>query len=316
MKATLIKRLLLLFPTLFGVSLLVFFLLTISGDPVRNFLPPDASREQIQELRRQLHLDEPFIVQYGYWLKGALAGDFGKSYGTKRPVAEELVKRLPATLELASMTMCVATLVAIGVAVFSVRKPGGLFDGVARTVIFVFLAMPAFWLGIELIIIFSRKLRLFPPSGMGHGSLEDHLAHLALPAITLGMGTGASLCRVLRASLLEVLHSDFIRTARAKGLSSRVILVRHALRNALIPFVTLSGLSIAALLEGSIIVESIFAWPGIGSWMVEGIKGRDAPVVMAGVLLTALIYTVVNLVVDFLYAVIDPRIRVDGGAGR
>ena len=316
MKTTIIKRLIQLIPTLFGVSILVFILLITSGDPVRAFLPADATAEQIQELRRQLHLDKPIYIQYGYWLKGALVGDFGKSYASQRPVAEDLVKRLPATLELAVTTMFIATLVAVVVAVLSVRKPGGLFDGAARTVIFVFLAMPAFWLGIELIILFSRKIPLFPPAGRGHGSLFDHLQHLALPALTLGVGMGAALCRVLRASLLEVLQSDFIRTARAKGLSGWVVLIRHALRNALIPFVTLSGLSIAALLEGSIIVESIFAWPGIGSWMVEAIKGRDAPVVMVGVLLTALIYTTVNLIVDLLYAVIDPRIRLDGGAGR
>jgi ABC-type dipeptide/oligopeptide/nickel transport system permease component len=214
--------------------------------------------------------------------------------------------------------MFLATLIAVVVAVMSVRRPGGLFDQGARTVIFVFLAMPGFWLGIELIIIFSRKLGWFPPAGRGEGSfflnLPDHLSHLFLPAITLGVGTAASLCRVLRASLLEILHSDFIRTARAKGLSGRIVLMRHALRNALIPFVTLSGISIAALLEGSIIIESIFAWPGIGQWMVEAIKGRDAPVVMAGVLLTAVVYAGVNLIVDFLYTVIDPRVRLDGGS--
>lgn len=317
----LIKRILLMIPTLFGVSILVFSLLAISGDPVRSLLPADASREQIAALRKELHLDEPIYVRYGMWVRDALRGDLGKSYtGSNLPVAPELMRRLPATLELGVVTMFFATLLSVIIAVMSVRNPGGPFDQSARTVIFVFLAMPGFWLGIELIILFSRKFGWFPPAGRGQGSfLSDpysHIAHLALPAITLGVGTAASLCRVLRASLLEVLHSDFVRTARAKGLSSNVVLIRHALRNALIPFVTLSGITIAGLLEGSIIIESVFAWPGIGQWMVDAIKGRDAPVVMAGVLLTAVIYSGVNLIVDILYTVIDPRVRLDGGSGR
>lgn len=316
----LIKRILLMIPTLFGVSILVFGLLAISGDPVRNLLPPDASAEEIQQVRKEYHLDKPIPVRYVIWLKNALQGDLGRSYAGSNPaVGPELLKRLPATLELAVITMFIATLLSVIVAVLSVRKPGGAFDQVSRTIIFVFLAMPGFWLGIELIILFSRKLAWFPPAGRGEGSivfnLGEHLAHLALPAITLGVGTAASLCRVLRASLLEVLHSDFVRTAQAKGVSSNVVLIRHALRNALIPFVTLSGISIAGLLEGSIIIESVFAWPGIGQWMVDGIKGRDTPVVMAGVLLTAVVYSAVNLVVDILYTVIDPRVRLDGGQG-
>lgn len=314
----LVKRILLMIPTLLGVSMLVFFLLAISGDPIRNLLAPDAPPEQIIALRKELNLDKPIPVRYFLWLKDALQGDLGRSYtGSHLPVFPELVRRLPATLELAVITMFIATLISVGVALLSVRNPGGLFDQTSRTIIFVFLAVPGFWLGIELIILFSRKLGWFPPAGRGDGSilfnLPSHLAHLALPAITLGVGTAASLCRILRASLLEVLHSDFVRTARAKGVSGRVVLMRHALRNALIPFVTLSGISIAALLEGSIIIESVFAWPGIGQWMVDAIKGRDAPVVMAGVLLTAVVYSGVNLIVDILYTVIDPRIRLDAG---
>lgn len=317
----LVKRLLLMIPTLFGVSVLVFFLLAISGDPVRSLLAADAPPEQVRALRAELNLDKPLVTRYFIWLKDALQGDLGRSYtGSKAEVMPELLRRLPATLELAVITMFIATLIAVVVAILSVRNPGGLFDQSARTVIFIFLAMPGFWLGIELIILFSRKLGWFPPAGRAEGSIffnfGEHLSHLALPAITLGVGTAASLCRVLRASLLEILHSDFVRTARAKGVRGRTVLMRHALRNALIPFVTLSGLSIAALLEGSIIIESVFAWPGVGQWMVDGIKGRDAPVVMAGVLLTAVVYAGVNLVVDILYTVIDPRVRLDGGSAR
>jgi peptide/nickel transport system permease protein len=308
-----LKRLLQAIPTLLGVSLLVFLLMRMSGDPVRSLLPPDATREQIALKRHELHLDEPVVVQYWYWLRDALHGNFGVSWvGSQRPVAADLVKRLPATIELAVTTMAIALAVAIVVALLSSRKPHGWFDNSSRTVIFVFLAAPAFWLGIELIILFSRKLHMLPPAGRGHDTLGDHLLHLALPSITLGVGTAAMLTRVLRASMLETLHSDYIRTARAKGLSGRVVLVQHAFRNALIPFVTLSGIAVAGLLEGSIIVESIFAWPGLGQWMVDGIKGGDSPVVMAGVLLIAAIYTLVNLAVDLLYTVIDPRIRIGG----
>ncbi len=309
-----IKRLLLSIPTLLGVSILVFLLLHISGDPIRSLLPPDATREQMILKRHELHLDEPLLVQYWYWLRDALRGNFGVSWvGSQRPVAADLIKRLPATIELAVTTMAIATFLAIGVALLSARKPYGAFDSAARTVIFVFLAAPAFWLGIELIILFSRRLHLLPPAGRGHDTISDHLLHLALPSITLGVGTAAALCRVLRASMLEILTSDFVRTARAKGVSGRRVLVHHAFRNALIPFVTLSGLAVAGLLEGSIIVESIFAWPGLGQWMVDGIKGGDKPVVMAGVLLIAAVYTFVNLSVDLLYTVIDPRIRIGGG---
>lgn len=308
-----IKRLLQAIPTLLGVSLLVFLLLRISGDPVRSLLPPDATREQIALKRHELHLDEPLPMQYWYWLRDALHGNFGVSWvGSQRPVAPDLLKRIPATLELAVSTMAIATAISIFVGLLSARKPHGTFDNSARTVIFVFLAAPAFWLGIELIILFSRHLRMLPPAGRGHDTLSDHLLHLILPSITLGVGTAAMLTRVLRASMLEILHSDFVRTARAKGLSGKVVLVHHAFRNALIPYVTLSGLAIAGLLEGSIIVESIFAWPGLGQWMVDGIKGGDSPVVMAGVLLIAAMYCLVNLAVDLLYTVIDPRIRVGG----
>jgi len=314
MIATITKRLLQAVPTLFGVSILVFVLLVTTGDPIRQLLGPDAGIEEQQKLRKELHLDRHPIVQYGFWLGKVARGDFGISYSTQRAVLPDLKTRMIATAELAVVTMVIATLVAISVALLSVRRPGGWFDSIARTAIFVFLAMPAFWLGIELIILFSRKLLLLPPAGRGEGSLRDHIAHLIMPAFTLGIGTGALLCRVLRASLLEVLHSDYLRTARAKGLAGGTVLLRHALRNALIPFVTLSGLSIAILLEGAVIVETVFAWPGMGSWLIEAIKGRDAPVVMAAVLMIAVIYTLINLLVDVLYVVIDPRVRLDGGS--
>jgi peptide/nickel transport system permease protein len=314
LKKAIFKRVLLAIPTLLGVSVLVFLLLSASGDPARLIAGPDATRESLEAIRKDLHLDKPIPVQYLLWLGSAVRGDLGKSWTHSRPVMREIALSLPATLELAATTMFFATLISMIVALLSVRKPGGLFDGVARGTLFVFLAMPAFWLGLELIILFSRKASLFPPAGRGEGTLRSHVAHLLLPALTLGIGTSAALCRVLRASLLEVLHADYVRTARAKGLSGRIVLMKHTLRNALIPFVTLSGLTIAVLLEGSIIVESVFSWPGLGTVMIEAIKSRDAPIAMAGVLTIAVIYVTVTVIIDVLYVVIDPRVRLEGGS--
>jgi ABC-type dipeptide/oligopeptide/nickel transport system permease component len=311
-----LRRFLIAIPTALGVSVVVFLLMSLMGnDPVTALLGPDTTEQERTQKRIELGLDQPLPVQYLRWLSHAVQGDFGQSFVTRRDVATEVFRRLPATIELAVCTMFIATLTAVFVALMSARRPGGKFDTGARTVIFVFLAMPSFWLGIELIILGSRTLGWFPPSGRGSGSLASHISHLVLPALTLGVGTGASLSRILRASLLEVLNSDYIRTARAKGLNNRVVLMRHALRNALIPFLTLSGLTVAALLEGSVIVETVFAWPGVGSLMVEAVRGGDRPVAMAGVVLVSLIYIAVNLIVDILYGVVDPRIRAGQTSG-
>jgi peptide/nickel transport system permease protein len=311
-----VRRTLVALPTALGVSVVVFVLMSLmSVDPVTAILGATATAEEREIKRIELGLDKPLPVQYWNWISKAATGDFGTSYSNSRPVSPQIMQRLPATLELAVCTMVVATLTAGIVAVLSARRPNGKFDTIARTVIFIFLAMPSFWLGIELIIICSRNLGWFPPSGRGTGSIRSHLSHLVLPALTLGVGTGAALSRILRASLLEVLHSDYVRTARAKGLRDQVILVRHALSNALIPFLTLSGLTFAGLLEGSIIVETVFSWPGVGSLMVEAVRGGDRPVAMAGVVLVSFIYILVNLTVDILYGVADPRIRAGQSGG-
>lgn len=320
MRTAILARLAQAIPTLLGVTILVFLFLSLTGDPVRQMLGPEATPEEIRLLRTELRLDRPLPERYVHWLGGVLRGDFGRSYTTKRPVAATISQRLPATVELAVIVMFVATTLAVIVAVLSARRPGGLFDSCARSVIFVFLAMPSFWLGIEFIILFSRHLGWFPPAGRSDvpltapGGLRAHFAHLVLPALTLGIGTAAALTRVLRAALLEVLGSDYVRTARAKGLGERAVLLRHALRNALIPFITLSGLTVAALLEGSIITETVFQYPGIGLLMVDAIKQRDAPMAMAGVLLAAVLYVTINLFVDMLYVAADPRVRVGGRA--
>lgn len=260
-------------------------------------------------LNRHL-VDRNVIAQYFSWISGIVfKGDLGTSITSGRPVREEIITRFPATFELAVVAMFFATLTGLIVGTLSAVYPRTWVDNISRVFVFVFLAMPSFWLGLELIIIFSRNLELFPPAGRG-GHLS--FGHLVLPATTLGIGTGAFLSRILRSSMLQVLNMDYIRTAQAKGLAGRTVVVKHALRNALIPFVTVSGLSLGALLGGSVIVETIFNWPGLGKLMIDSIKGRDFPVTMGCVLVLATIFVIVNLLVDLLYVVLDPRIRLEG----
>lgn len=262
---------------------------------------------------RQL-VDTSVFTQYFTWLSGVLRGDLGTSINSGRPVTEEIMRRMPATIELAVVSMFFAILTGIIVGVLSAVYPRSLLDNTSRLVVFVFLAMPSFWLGLELIIIFSRNIPLFPPANRGAPWTPEMISHLVLPSITLGVSTGAFLCRILRSSMLEVLNQDYIRTARAKGLDSPSIILKHALKNAMIPFITVAGLSTGALLGGSVIVETVFNWPGVGKYMIDSIRGRDFPVTMGTVLVLAVIFVLVNLVVDLLYSVLDPRIRLEGGS--
>lgn len=253
------------------------------------------------------------VTQYFSWLGGILRGDMGISITTGRPVSQEIFSRMPATIELAVVSMFFAIVTGILVGVFSAVHPRSLLDNASRIAVFVFLAMPSFWLGLELIIIFARNIPLFPPADRGEPWTPAMLSHLVLPSITLGVGTGAFLCRILRSSMLEVLNMDYVRTARAKGLATGPVVFKHALKNAMIPFVTVAGLSTGALLGGSVIVETVFNWPGVGKLMIDSIRGRDFPVTMGAVLVLAAVFVLVNLVVDLLYAVLDPRIRLEGG---
>ncbi len=247
------------------------------------------------------------ILHYLQWLGGVLRGDLGTSLTSKRPVWDEIRDRMPATIELAVASMVFAVITGLIVGVLSAVYPRSLIDSASRLFVFVFLAMPSFWLGLELIILFSRKLPWFPPAG------RDGIMSLVLPAITLGVGTGAFLCRILRSSMLQVLNLDYIRTARAKGLDGKRVILKHALKNAMIPFITVAGISLGALLGGAVIVETVFAWPGIGKLMVDSIGERNFPVTMGCVLVLATIFVLVNMAVDMLYVLLDPRIRLDGG---
>ncbi len=310
---TIVRRLLALIPTLIGVTLLTFLLMKLTpGDPVRMMAGPEASPEDLARLRHKLGLDRPLYIQYGTYLAGVVQGDLGTSLTRRTPVSEEIFRRLPATIELAVFSMFFATLTGLIVGVLSAVHPRSLLDHATRIGVFVFLAMPSFWLGLELIIIFARYVAWFPPAGRGEPWTPSMIGHLVLPSITLGVGTGAFLCRILRSSMLQVLNMDYIRTAQAKGLDSNRVILKHALKNALIPFITVAGISTGALLGGSVIVETVFNWPGVGKLLVDSIKERDFPVTMGAVLILAVIFVLVNLLVDMTYVLLDPRIRLEG----
>jgi len=299
-----IRRLLLLIPVMLGVSFIVFTIMFFTpGDPAKIMLGERAPQAEVAALRTQMGLDDPFIVQFFNFIRNATRGDFGRSLVTRRPVAEELFARFPATLQLAASAVLIAVAIGIPVGILSAIKQYSFFDGAAMTLALVGVSMPNFWQGLMMILLFSVYLRWLPSSGIGT------FRHLIMPAVTLGTSSAALITRMTRSSMLEVVRQDYIRTARAKGLTERVVINRHALKNALIPVVTVIGLQFGYLLGGAVLTETVFAWPGVGRMMVDAIRQKDFPVVQAGVLLLAVAFSVVNLVVDILYAYIDPRIK-------
>jgi peptide/nickel transport system permease protein len=289
---------------LLGVSFVVFFILYLTGDPALVLLPPDATAEDIREFRARMGFNDPFVVQYGRFLAGALRGDFGQSVRHGEPAFGLVLERLPATFELSGAALLVALLLAIPAGVVSAVRRNTVTDYVATVVALLGQSMPTFWLGIMLILIFSVQLHALPSSGRGG------LQHLVLPALTLGLFTTARITRLTRSGMLEVLNQDYIRTARAKGMSGGPIVWKHAFKNAAIPIVTIVGIELGTLLGGSVITETIFAWPGVGRLSVQAIYNRDYPVVQAAVFLLASTFVLVNLVVDLLYTYLDPRIRL------
>ena len=288
---------------LLGVSFVVFFILHLTGDPALVLLPPDATAQDIQEFREKMGFNDPFLVQYGRFLRGALRGDFGRSVRHDEPAFDLVAERLPATLELAGAALLIALALAIPAGIVSAVRRNSLVDYVSTVVALLGQSMPTFWLGIMLILVFSVRLNLLPSSG--RGTLE----HLILPAITLGLFTTARITRLTRSGMLEVLNQDYIRTARAKGVGGPPVVWKHALKNAAIPIVTIVGIELGTLLGGSVITETIFAWPGVGRLSVQAIYNRDYPVVQAAVFLLSTTFVLVNLVVDMLYTYLDPRIR-------
>ncbi len=289
---------------LFGVSVVVFLILHLTGDPALLLLPPDASAEDIAKFRREMGFDDPMAVQYLRFLRGALRGDFGESVRHGEPAMGLVVERLPATFELAGAGLLLALCLAIPTGIVSAVRRNTAVDYVSTVLALLGQAMPTFWLGIMLILLFSVRLSWLPSSGRGD------LEHLILPAITLGLFTTARITRLTRSGMLEVLGQDYIRTARAKGMSEPPVVWKHALKNASIPIVTIVGIELGTLLGGSVITETIFAWPGVGRLSVQAIFNRDYPVVQAAVFLLAATFVLVNFLVDVLYTYLDPRIRL------
>jgi peptide/nickel transport system permease protein len=286
------------------VTVVVFGLLHLTpGDPASLMLGEQATPEQIRDLRRSLGLDEPLLTQYTRFLGHAVRGDFGMSIRAQRPALEVVLERLPATLLLAAGAFTFALALGLPIGVLSAAKRLSLWDHGSMALALMGQSMPVFWLGLMLIIVFSVHLRWLPVSGAG-GPL-----HLVLPAITLGTFLIGLIIRLTRSSMLEVLGQDYVRTARAKGLGERAVIIRHALRNALIPVVTLLGLQLGILLGGAVITETVFAWPGVGMVTVTAIHQRDYPVVQCAVLVSAVLVVSINWAVDVLYHVLDPRIR-------
>jgi ABC-type dipeptide/oligopeptide/nickel transport system permease component len=287
---------------IFGISLISFFFLHLSGDPVGLMLPQDATREQLEAMRRTMGFDDPIALQYLRFLTAALQGDLGRSIYSGEPVAMLILERMPATLELAFTALALALVIAIPIGVLAAVKRGSLIDTASMLVALFGLSMPHFWLGIMFIMFFSVHLGWLPTSGRGG------IEHLIMPAAALGLSLIALFARLTRSAMLEVLSQDYVRTARAKGLSERLVVGKHALKNALIPLVTVIGMEFGFLLGGAVIIESVFAWPGVGRRIVQASLDRDYPVVQAAVMFLAVIFVSMNLLVDLLYVWLDPNI--------
>jgi len=290
---------------LFGVSIVIFGLLSVSGDPATIMLPPTASQSEVVDLRRSYGLDEPLHIQYGKFLSRAIRGDFGTSWMYRIPAGKLVLEHFPNTLQLALTALLIAVVIGIPVGIISATREGSIVDVLGLGVGIVGRSMPSFWLGIMLILVFAVTLGWLPTSGKGS------IRNLVMPAITLSTGYLAQIVLLVRSGMLDVLREEYIRVAYAKGLRDRVVYLRHAFRNTLIPVVTMVGLSFGRMLGGSIVTETVFAWPGVGRLAVSAVGQRDYPLVQASVILISVWIILSNLVVDVLYAYIDPRIRYD-----
>lgn len=301
-----IRRLLLALPVMLAVSLVVFGMLQVApGDPASTLAGEDATQQDIESLRAKFGLDKPLHVQYGIWLGRVLRGDLGRSIVTRQPVMTEILARIKPTAQLATAAMILATVAGMVVGIVSAVYRYSLLDHVTMVLSLLGVSTPIFWLGLMLIFFFAVQLRWLPTGGGGS------LKALVLPAGALGAASAAIIARMVRSSLLEVIHQDYTRTARAKGLNERTVLLRHALKNALIPVVTVIGLQYGYLLGGTVVTETVFSRPGLGRLLVESIKSRDFPVVQGTIMMLAGSFVVANLLVDLLYAYLDPRIRYE-----
>jgi peptide/nickel transport system permease protein len=290
--------------TLLAVVTLVFFLIRLSGDPAALLLPPNAPLSEIARLRTQLGLDRPLWVQYASFMRGVLArGDFGQSFRLNAPAFGLVADRIPPTAELTAVALAVAVGAGVPLGIAAGLRPGGWGDVAGQTVAVLGQSVPTFWFGILLLLLFAVRFGWFPVMGIGG------LSHLMLPAVTLGAPTAALLSRMLRSSILDIVHEDYVRTARAKGFSERAVMLRHVVRNAIIPAATALGLNMGVLMGGAVVTETVFSYPGMGLLTIQAIYGRDYPIVQAFVVIAAAVITCFNLLTDVAYVVIDPRIR-------
>ncbi len=299
-----LKRTLMLIPVIIGVSFMVFFIMSLTpGDPAKIILGDNATPEAIEALREDLGLNDPVVVQYGRYMMGLLKGDLGESYSSGRPVFSEIASRFPYTLQLTFWGMVIAIALSIPIGIISATKQYSFIDSASMIVALLGVSIPNFWMGLMLIIFFALNLRILPSGG------ASTAASIILPAITLGTGCAANITRTTRSSMLEVIRQDYIRTAKAKGVPHKKVIRKHALKNALIPVVTVIGLQFGALLGGAVLTETVFSWPGVGTYMVNSIKSKDTNAVLGCVIIFSICFSLVNLLVDILYGYIDPRIK-------
>jgi len=306
-----IKRVLLIFPTLVGITLITFLLLqALPGDPIQGMVGDRTEPEVMERIKNELGTDQPLVLQYLGYVGLLLKGELGRSYYTNRSVVEDIAQKLPNTIKLACGAMLFSIIFGLLLGILMAVQQGTVWDRIGQVISVGGISLPVFWLGLLLIYIFSFVLHLLPPSGMGSGSF----LYLILPASTLGLNSAAYLARVTRSSMLEVLSQPYIITARAKGLTGYSVVLKHALKNALIPIITLIGLDFGSYLNGSVLTETIFGWDGIGRYAVDGIFRRDYPVIMGCILVGAALFVFINLIVDLMYGFIDPRIKHEGTA--
>lgn len=323
MTGYILKRTLQAIPILLGASTLIFFLMHAApGDPTSIYIRPDIDPAVIEQMRKNLGLDQPVHVQYVRWLSSFAQGDFGFSFSQKRPIIDIIKDTLPNTLLLSGVALVVIFGVGILIGTIQAVRQYSWIDNLATVGAFFFYSMPSFWFGLMLILLFSYKFQLLPASQMTAVNFEflpageqwmDRLKHLLMPALALGIGSAASVARYMRSGMLEQIRQDYVRTARAKGLSERVVIFKHAMRNALIPIVTLLGLTLPFLVGGAVLIETIFAWPGMGRLIITAIFQRDYPVVLAAAFVSSIMVILGSLIADILYSVVDPRVRVDEG---
>lgn len=299
-----LKRLLLMIPVILGVSFLVFCIMDMApGDAVDLMAPEGATAEDLEVIRHELGLDRPVVIRYVEYMFNMLHGDLGISYVSKTDVFDTYVEKLPATIKLSFASIFVSIILSVPLGIYSATKQGTIQDNISMILAMIGLSMPNFWLGLLLIIVFSLKLGWFPSGG------DETFLSIVLPAFTIGTGLMATLTRTTRSSMLDVLKQEYLRTARAKGIRERVVITSHALRNALIPIITIIGTQLAGVLGGSVLTETVFAWPGVGRLIVDSLNMRDTPLVTGSIIMTTILLSIILLLVDLLYAVVDPRIK-------